>query len=141
MTYKTDDEIETLIKRFEKCALMEEEWTHGAHLVVGLWYAQHHDFETATGKMRDGVCTLNVALGGQNTVTSGYHETITVFWMKTIFDYVETAGESSLVALANGLPEKYPSSFPLKFYSRELLFSPEARAKYIEPDLCQNHLR
>lgn len=141
MFYKSHSEIEALIERFERCAVTDKEWTHTAHLVVGLWYALHHDFETATAKMREGVCKLNVALGGQNTPTSGYHETITVFWMKTIFDYVRTAGETSLVALANGLSEKYPSSLPLKFYTRELLFSPEARAKYIEPDLVKAETR
>jgi hypothetical protein len=140
MTYKTDDEIKDLIERFENCTVTEEEWTHGAHLVAGLWYALHHDVDAATEKMREGIYKLNAAHGVPNTPTRGYHETLTVFWTATIADYIKNSAETSLVALANGLLENYPSSYPLKFYTRELLFSPAARAKYIEPDLRQNRL-
>lgn len=137
MTYKTDDEIKDLIERFESGTVTEKEWTHGAHLTAGLWYALHHDTETATGKMREGIYKLNAAHRVENTPVRGYHETLTVFWTMTIADYIKDSDETSLVALADGLLENYPSSHPLKFYSREVLFSPAARAKYLEPDLIR----
>lgn len=137
MRYATDAEIKILVEQFEKCAVTPEEWTHKAHLTAGLWYLLHHDINTATNKMRQGIHMLNAAHNVANTPTSGYHETLTVFWTKTIAEFLQNSDETSLVTLANGLLENYPSSYPLKFYSRELLFSPAARAKYIEPDLMQ----
>ena len=140
MIYKTDGEIELLIERFENCAVSEKEWTHAAHLTAALWYClREPDLETATAKMRDGIFKLNAAHGTPNTPTRGYHETLTVFWMRTVSDFlVNIKDKGSLASLANEVIETCgDSGLPLKFYSRELLFSPAARAKYIEPDLAK----
>ena len=40
----------------------------------------------------------------------------------------------SFVEKANGLRELFDKDHPLKFYSRELLFSERARTEYVEPD-------
>ena len=39
MAYRSVDEIERLVVRFADCSLPCAEWTHGAHLTVGLWHA------------------------------------------------------------------------------------------------------
>jgi hypothetical protein len=140
MIYKTDGEIELLIERFENCSVTAKEWTHAAHLTAALWYClREPDLETATAKMRDGIFKLNAAHGTPNTPTRGYHETLTVFWMRTVSDFLGNIKDrGSLALLANEVIETCgDSGLPLKFYSRELLFSPEARAKYIEPDLAK----
>ena len=137
MIYKTDEEIKSLIERFENCDVSAKEWTHAAHLTAALWYCRHHDLETATARMRKGIFKLNAAHGTPNTPTRGYHETLTVFWMRTVWDFLgNIEDKSSVYSLTNDLIETYSDScFPLRFYSRELLFSPEARANYVEPDL------
>lgn len=140
MIYKTDGEIELLIERFENCTVSEKEWTHAAHLTAALWYClREPDLETATAKMRDGIFKLNAAHNVPNTPTRGYHETLTVFWMRTVSDFLgKIKDKGSLASLANEVIETCgDSGLPLKFYSRELLFSPAARAKYIEPDLAK----
>jgi hypothetical protein len=138
MIYKTDGEIELLIERFEHCTVTAKEWTHHAHLTAALWYClREPDFEAAAAKMRDGIFKLNAAQGVPNTPIRGYHETLTVFWMRTVSNFlVNIKDKSSLTDLANELiATGGDSGLPLKFYSRELLFSPGARAKYVEPDL------
>lgn len=138
MIYKTDYEIESLIERFENCSVSAKEWTHAAHLTAALWYClREPDLETATEKMREGIFKLNAAHGTPNTPTRGYHETLTVFWMRTVADFlVKIKDRVSLTETANELVKTCcDSGLPLKFYSRAALFSPEARAKYIEPDL------
>ena len=87
--------------------------------------------------MRDGIYWLNDSHGTPNTDSSGYHETITIFWLKTVEKFLEeNREEKSLAALANKLIASYDNSrLPLEVYSRELLFSPEARHNYLEPDL------
>ncbi len=137
MIYKHDEEVNLLVKAFEERALPKEEWTHAAHLTVGLFYCFHHPFGMAKNLMSDGIYRLNDAHGTPNTETSGYHETLTVFWLKTIAVFLEkNRTEKSLAVLANGLFSSVDDTkLPLKYYSRELLFSTEARLKYVEPDL------
>ncbi|HEY8561344.1 MAG TPA: hypothetical protein VIL74_13285 [Pyrinomonadaceae bacterium] len=137
MIFKTDEEVILLARAFEERTLPKSDWTHAAHLVVGLYYCYHNPFGVAKNLMSDGICWLNDAHGTPNTETSGYHETITVFWLRAIDEYLETAGrDAGLAALANGLLAALGDpALPLKFYSRERLFSTEARLNYAESDL------
>ena len=135
--YKSDEEVFLLVRAFEERSLAKADWTHAAHLTVGLYYCLHASFGMAKNLMRDGIYWLNDAHGTPNTESSGYHETLTVFWMKTI-DAFLAAGDrgKGLAALANELVADCDARLPLKYYSRELLFSPAARAAYVAPDLA-----
>jgi len=135
--YTTDEEVDLLVKAFEERTLPKSEWTHAAHLVVGLYYCYQNPLGVAKNLMSDGIYWLNDAHGTPNTETSGYHETLTVFWLRTVAGYLERSErEAGLAALANGLLATVNDTrLPLKYYSRELLFSTEARLNYVEPDL------
>lgn len=137
MIFKTDEEVNLLAKAFEERTLPKSEWTHAAHLVVGLYYCYHHPLGVAKNLMSDGIYWLNDTHGTANTETSGYHETITVFWLRTIANYLDKTGrEHGLANLANSLLAFCSDpNLPLKYYSRECLFSVEARLSYVEPDL------
>ncbi len=137
MIYKTDEEVNLLLKAFEERTLSKAEWTHAAHLVVGLYYCYHNPLGVAKNLMSDGIYWLNDTHGTANTETSGYHETITVFWLRTVVNYLEKTGrQHGLAVLANGLIAFCSDpKLPLKYYSRERLFSVEARLNYVEPDL------
>lgn len=137
MIYKRDEEIILLVKRFEERTLPKAEWTHEAHLTVGLFYCYKNPLGVAKNLMSDGIYWLNDAHGTPNTESSGYHETLTLFWLKTISSFLErNKDEESLTVLANELLVFYNNSnLPLRHYSRERLFSVEARLQYVEPDL------
>ena len=140
MIYKTDEDVNTLVRAFEERTLPKTEWTHAAHLVVGLYYCFHNPPGVAKNLMSDGIYWLNDAHGTPNTETSGYHETLTVFWLRTIANYLEKTGrDAGLAALANGLLATIDdSNLPLKYYSRERLFSTEARKHFVAPDLADS---
>jgi hypothetical protein len=137
MFFKTDEEVVELAKSFEERTLPKSEWTHAAHLVVGLYYCYHNPPGVAKNLMSDGIYWLNDAHGTPNTETSGYHETLTVFWLRTVANHLEKAGrDKGLAELANGLIAAVNDTrLPLKYYSRERLFSVAARMNYVEPDL------
>lgn len=137
MIYKTDEEVKLLIKTFEERTLTKAEWTHAAHLSVGLYYCFHYPFGVAKNLMSDGIYRLNDAHGTLNTETSGYHETLTFFWLRTVADFLDKSErEKGLAESANELIATVSDTkLPLKFYSRECLFSVEARMNYVEPDL------
>lgn len=64
-----------------------------------------------------------------------YHETLTIFWMRTVADHMAASTGSSLLERANEIVERYDKDYPLRFYTRELLFSDTARKEFIEADL------
>ena len=136
MILKTNEDVYRLVEAFEKRTLTKGEWTHAAHLVVGLFYCRTLPFAVARNVMRDGICWLNDTHGTLNTDDSGYHETLTVFWMNRIWNYLDQAGATkSLVVLANELVDRYNKpDLPLSYYSRETLYSASARRDYIPPD-------
>lgn len=137
MTYKTLTEIESLVRAFEDCTLPRSLWTHQVHLTVALWYLTHFSEEQAIKCMRDRICKYNVTVGIKNTRASGYHETLTLFWMRIVLHYlVHKSKDYFLVELANNLIATYTSTkLPLEYYSCNLLLSWEAQISWVEPDI------
>ena len=135
--FRTTEEILSLVRRFEDCTLPRAEWTHAAHLTVALWYLLEFDWPEATERVRRGIQRYNAAHGIRPTPTGGYHETLTLFWLRVVRSFLEEGRNEarSLVSLANELATEADRGLPLRHYTRERLFSPEARAAWVEPDL------
>jgi hypothetical protein len=137
--YENEKEIYALLNSFETATVSKEDWRHAEHLVVALCYLERHDLETATAKMREGIFNLLVnGFGVDLSERMPYHETITVFWMRTAYAFSLMHNDLTLVEKANWLCEMFDKDYPLRFYSRELLFSDRARAAYVAPDLPLN---
>src|SRR5262245_38224870 len=85
----------------------------------------HYSADEALGLLRDGIMRYNVARGVANTETSGYHETITRFYVWVIDRYLKAADRSRMLdQLANELIAVYgDKDLPLRYYSRERLMS------------------
>ena len=133
--YKNESEILAIVKSFENGTILRSSWQHAEHLTVALYYLSHHDFDASLNKMRDGIFNLLRSFDVDLTKEMPYHETLTIFWMRTVFDFVNSKTGASILEKANELVEKFDKDYPLRFYSRECLFSDEARAKFIEADL------
>ena len=129
----TDAEIESLVKRFEDCTLPEAEWTHAAHLTTALYYLYRLNREQALDKMRAGIQRYNASLGK----FIGYHETITRAWIAVIANFLATCDRAHPLAVlaAQLVSQCADSRYLLQFYSRDCLFSAEARAAWVPPDL------
>lgn len=135
--YRTSAEVLRLVREFEECILPRAEWTHYAHLTVGLWYLLRHDKAAATRLIRYRIKRYNKACGIETTRTSGYHETITLFYVWAISKFLAHANrDCTLAALANLLVNDCgDKNLPLAYYSRERLMSWEARTRWVEPDV------
>lgn len=112
-------------------------WTHHAHLAVGFWYLLHHTPAEALGIVRERIKSNNEAIGTANTDRDGYHETITRAYLCGIADFSERHTkmpplEALLLLTASPLGS---STWALSHYSRERLFSVQARKTWVEPDL------
>ncbi len=135
--FASPHEVERLVARLRDCTLPYETWTHAAHLAVGVWHLLHYRPEEATSRIRSGIRRYNVVCGIDNTDSSGYHETLTMFYVRIIQHYLQSQDKAPLHDLVNELVEsRYGSrKAPFEFYSRERLFSVEARRHWREPDL------
>ena len=118
-------------------SLPKAEWTHQAHLRAGLWHVIEHGPIIALDLMRSRISAYNESVGTANTDTSGYHETITRFYITVIDRFLATADRSlDLDALAAQLFAAHGDRrLPMHHYSESRLFSPVARRSWVEPDL------
>ena len=135
--------LDDLGLRFEACAIPAKEWTHVAHLVVGLWHIHRYGADEALMRLRSGIRRLNESHGGVNSATNGYHETITAAYVQLLAQYLESSapdlplGMRAISMLASPLAEK---DVLFTFYSRERLISAAARAGWLDPDLISINL-
>ncbi len=130
----TDD----LARRFRARTLTKAEWTHAAHLRVGLWHVLRFPPDEALRLLREGIRGLNESHGTANNDRGGYHETITRFYVQWICQFADRAGRKRpLDELADQLVAAAgDSKLPLKYYSHSLLFSVAARRGWLAPDLA-----
>lgn len=135
MKYKDEKEIAEVVRTFEDATISRDDWKHAEHLTVALHYLSDNDIETATVKMRSGILMLLAAFGVDLTKEMPYHETLTVFWMRTVAEFDASKNGASFLDKAIELVANYDKDYPLMFYSREYLFSEAARAKFVKGDL------
>jgi len=106
-------------------------------MTLALWYLIRRPRKEATRLIREGIKRYNEAGGGVTTKDSGYHETVTLFYIWLVDDFVKGLDETdSIVEIANRLIKaRGDKTLPLQYYSRERLMSWEARTRWVEPDL------
>ncbi len=131
----TDAYIESFMRAFEDGSLSRSEWTHSRHLVMALWYLRRHNRDDATRLIRDGIQRHNKS---QQNFT-GYHETITLAWVAVIERFLAMRDLDVPVSMLAGqlLGQCGHKDYLLRYYSRERLFSDEARACWVPPDRCE----
>lgn len=109
--------------------LAKDAWTHEAHLIT-CWVAlQERTSAETLAYLRDAIQTHNCGIGIRNTETSGYHETLTVYYITAV-----------AAAAAPTIDELFevPSCgriAALDHWSRDVLFSTGARLAWVEPDV------
>ncbi|HEY0550857.1 MAG TPA: hypothetical protein VGF13_14735, partial [Verrucomicrobiae bacterium] len=94
-------------------------------------------FAEALVKVRKNIQRYNAATNTPEALERGYHETITVSWMRLVDFALDERGPA---ASANEFIEREASILNkealLKFYSREQLISWRAKSEFVEPDLA-----
>jgi hypothetical protein len=118
-------------------SLPKDEWTHEAHLGACLWIVTERPEIDPERDMRGIISGYNAAVGGVNDDHHGYHDTITHAFIAGVRRWLARCEAAGLAERVNGLllaPEGQ-RDWPLGYYSRERLFSVEARRNRIDPDL------
>ena len=123
-------DADTILRRFAGRTLPHAAWTHEAHLTV-CWYAVTLlGADGALAHLRGAIPRFNEAIGVANTDQSGYHETLTAYYVGAVA-HADAAHPTDLPAHPSCAREA-----PLRYWTRRLLFSPTARRAAVEPDLA-----
>ena len=129
--FATDTEVLEMVALFEACQLPYPRWTHRAHLGVALCYLRQYSFEVALERVRYHIPLYNRTCGDPD----GYHETITILFLKRLKQYLhEVAEPATLGASIEVLVSVCNMQWPLHYYSPERLWSAEAKLTWVEPD-------
>ena len=132
--FTSEEQLETFLQAFPAGAIPKPEWTHRAHLAAAglcVW----RDPVAALETMRAGILRLNEQHGTANTATSGYHETLTVFWVAIVQDFCTTRLRQPRHIVINQLMDAFPSGLFRDYYSFDVVNSGEARRRWLPPDL------
>ena len=136
--FHTDAEIAHLGEGLLACTLERAEWTHEAHVgATPYLLLKRRDVDLDT-ELPGIIRRFNESVGGVNSDGEGYHETITRVFLHGVRLFLEGADlRKPLHDLVNELLLSAigKRDWPLRFYSRERIFSVEARRHFVEPDL------
>jgi len=121
MSFAADEEIAAIGRGLIDLSLPKPQWTHEAHFAAALWLI-------SCRKDLDAVA---------NTDTDGYHETITQASLRAARSFLRQNPGRSLFAVCNALMASPlgRSDWLLAYWTRERLFSVDARRRWVEPDL------
>lgn len=129
----TDDE---LIDAFERADIPPDSWKHETHVRVAWIMIDRYGVDEAIGRMRDGIKALNAANGLVDSLHSGYHETLTVAWLRVIDATRKSRGAgASSQAFFDDHTQLHSKMMLRLFYTRDRIMSAEAKARFVEPDL------
>ena len=125
------------LRVFEACGWPLEQWHHRDHIKLAYLYLRCCSLDEAMTRIRAGIKAHNAAHGLPDSLTSGYHETMTQAWLRLVHLAVCEYGPAES---ADAFYEQHPELSQKKtlrlFYSRERFVSDEAKARFVEPDLA-----
>lgn len=135
--YRSDEEIAAIGRGLVEHTLPRTAWTHAAHFASALWLLEAQPLDAVRRAMPALIRAYNEAVGKENTDSSGYHETITQASLRAAAAFRERTHTLPLYAACNALlaSEFGSSSWLLRYWTRERLFSVEARKEWVAPDV------
>ncbi len=137
--FTSDAEVARIGEGLLACTLPREEWTHEAHLAATVYLLVRRPDIDVDLRLPDIIRRYNQSVGGVNSDTEGYHETITRVFLRGVRLFLAEADRGEpLFELTNALllSPMGRRDWPLRFYSPDRLFSVEARREFIRPDIA-----
>lgn len=118
---------------FEACRVPPQAFDHRAHVRLAYTYLAETSVDTALSSMRN---ALRAFIAHNGIPGSKYHETLTHAWILAVHHFMSADGAAaSADAFIDHNPRLLNPEIMLSHYSAEALFSPAARAQFVEPNL------
>ena len=101
--FTSDEEIAMIGRGLLDRTLPKTMWTHAAHFASVLWIIHCKPELEASREMPYLIRTYNESIGGANTDSSGYHETITQASIRAARAFLSAAPPQALFVTCNAL--------------------------------------
>jgi hypothetical protein len=135
---QSDAALEAFIAAFLAGTFPGDKWHHREHIIMAGWHLLRYPEAETIERLRVAIKNYRLARGGANDETSGYHETLTLFWIRL------TA--HGLAQQPEGLPERErlrrladelgpQTQLHREYYSYDVPNSTPARLAWLAPDL------
>jgi hypothetical protein len=137
--FASEDDVAQVGEGFLARSLARAEWTHEAHLATTTYLLLRHPEIDLDAELPSLIRRYNESVGGVNSDTEGYHETITRVFLNGVRLFLSEADpDVPLHELVNELllSPIGRRDWPLRFYSPERFFSVKARRDFVEPDIA-----
>ena len=108
-----------------------ERFGHREHLRIAWLVIDRHGAELAAEIVGERLKAMAVAAG----VAPLYNETMTRFWVRLLAHVRQATGVESVDEAIATVPMLLDKSLAQRHWSRTVMFGPEARAVWVEPDL------
>jgi hypothetical protein len=119
------------ITTFERAGFSSHDFPHRAHLRMAWLYVRHLGVDDAVHHASNGIRRLAQAHGH----TTLYHDTLTRAWVYLVADAAASTPVADFDVFLVAHPELLDKQLLLQHYSPEVLFSTDARAHWVAPDL------
>ena len=136
--YTSDAAVEAIGLGLMDRTLPKAAWTHEGHFAATVWLLICRPEIDPSDSLPGLIRAYNVAAGGENTDTAGYHETITQASIRGARAFVGALPTGLTLAMSvNRLlrSEFGDPDWLLAHWSRSRLFSVQARRAWCDPDL------
>ena len=119
------------LRKFLRGWPRDERFRHYDHLRAAWLVIERHGAAPATEIVGERLKGMAVARG----VAPLYNETMTRFWIRFIAHVRETTGATTIDEAIEKVPMLLDKNLALRHWSRTSLFGPDARTRWVEPDL------
>ncbi|MDX1946725.1 MAG: hypothetical protein SFU86_15095 [Pirellulaceae bacterium] len=122
---------------FEECVWPHDQWHHREHVKVAYLYLLRHGLRQSSERLPTAIRAYNAAHPRPESLTTGYHETLTQAWLRLVHAALCQHGPApSADEFFDRHPELWQWQIARLFYSAERLWSAEAKISFVEPDLA-----
>ncbi len=130
------ERFQAFVYAFHSCKLPAADFTHAGHVAVAA-HAIFHGPEQALDRLRVAIRRFNESVGGENTDTAGYHESLTRLWCIVVARTLASAGPANDYAAARAAVQTLGHRRDLyrEYYSWDVVADRDARRSWAAPDL------
>ena len=124
---------EEFVTQFENRTLPEEQFSHRGHMRLAWLYLNQFDIDTAVAKLAVGIQAYASSLGGAEK----FHYTLTEAIARIMHQRMSTTTADSFEGYLEANTDLIEDLLGIltQHYSQELLYSPEAKQRFVAPDL------
>jgi hypothetical protein len=120
------------VRAFLAGKLPPEQFHHRDHLRLAWWLIRERGVAEASSAVAEAIQRF----AAQHGHATKYHETLTQFWVRIVAHVMAVHPDiTAFDGLLATFPHLLDKDLPLRHWRGETIWGPEARARWVEPDL------